>query len=143
MDNILIDKTDIEIAQEIDNKIFFKIKPIRFLKGDKRANPRLPRKSSGQTNLQKNTTEVFCIAFENIENYFCDKTKFKVEIIVHKSNDNIGVADLDNYCKAILDAVTQTKKIWYDDKQVDQIFLQRLHTSGFEYSYIDLTISKI
>ncbi len=53
---------------------------------------------------------------------------------VSRATDKLGTADLDNYCKPILDAITRTKKVWMDDKQVDDLRITRLETDDSESS---------
>lgn len=61
---------------------------------------------------------------------------------MYKGKDSLGGADLDNYCKALLDGITQCKKFWKDDRQVDEIHLNRLRCEAIE-SYIIMTITKL
>jgi len=140
-DTAFIDLKNINIVTiQNDGALSLKIFPIIY--NDNR-NPRLPRKHSKQTNLQIDTNYIFRHAFNDI-NINLDKTsRFRVNIIIHKCNDSLGSGDLDNYCKAILDAITSTKKIWYDDRQVDEIFIKRYYNTDNQNSYIDLTINKL
>lgn len=124
-----------------DDSLFFKIIPITYNDGIR--NPRLPRKTSKQTNLQIDSNYIFEFAFNSIENYYSEKEKYKVEIQVFKADDKLGSGDLDNYCKAILDAITFTKKVWLDDKQVDDLSIKRFYNSKSPFSYIELKIIKI
>lgn len=55
---------------------------------------------------------------------------FRVDILVYKGEqDNLGKGDLDNYSKAILDIITESKTIWKDDKQVDELHVIRKKTN--------------
>ena len=67
---------------------------------------------------------------------------FKVWVTVYAGNDGLGIrSDLDNHCKTILDAISDTKKIWSDDKHVDEIILKRKKTE--KESYIDIEVSEL
>ena len=55
------------------------------------------------------------------------------------NTNSLGTADLDNYCKAILDGITHTEKIWMDDKQVNELIIKREYTDR-NYSFIYLEI---
>ena len=137
-DTAFIDKTKIETAIcEQDNSYFLKILPIIYADNRK---PRLPRKSSKQTNLQKDTNFVFEQSFKDLTHEPDETARYKVNIMIYKSNDKLGGGDLDNYCKAILDGITSTKKVWKDDKQVDELIVKRVLTDN-SLSYIELRIS--
>ena len=69
--------------------------------------------------------------------------RFSIDIFVYKGNDKLGGGDLDNYCKAILDGITSTKKIWKDDKQVDNINISRYYRNEELSSSIEITITKL
>jgi len=141
-DTAFIDLTNVEIvSQEQKGTYFLKILPITYT--DDKRNPRLPRKHSKQTNLQIDTNHIFQHAFFSLKSNFDTKGRYKVDIKVYKSNDGLGRGDLDNYCKAILDAITSTKKVWKDDQQVDDIRIKRIFNTDVEYSYIELKISKL
>jgi len=115
-----------------------KIEPFEYLDGRK---PRLPRKSSKKYELRTDTKFYFDCVFKHIDTIH-QAAKFKVEINVFTGNDRLGHADLDNYCKAILDGVTATKKIWVDDRHVDEIFIRRTYTNN-QSSYITLKIQSL
>lgn len=121
------------------NSIQLEILPIRYL--DSRL-PRLPRKTSKQTNLQLDCNHIFEHAFEKVQGFFSSTQKFCVTIKVYKGMDTLGKGDLDNYCKAILDAITFTKKVWLDDKQVDEISMKRTYLQDLPQSKIELSIEK-
>lgn len=139
-DTALIDMNNIAFVTQENGKLFLEITPIKY--SDDR-NPRLPRKYSKQTNLQVDTNHVFLHAFQNITSILSPVDRFSVDIKVFKSNDRLGGGDLDNYCKAILDAITNTKKVWVDDEQVDEIKVKRFYTTDTTQSYILLTITKL
>ncbi len=101
-----------------------KIEPFEYLDGRK---PRLPRKSSKNYDLSKDINFYFHSVFTNLDTE-ATNCKFKVEIKVRNGLDRLGSADLDNYCKAILDGVTNTQKVWKDDRQVDEIKISRIYT---------------
>ena len=141
-DTAFIDLTQVNIAIcNIDNSLFLKIAPIQYT--DNKRNPRLPRKHSKQTNLQADTNHIFAHAFNLISGYFSTINRYKVNINIFKSGDKLGTGDLDNYCKAILDGITSTQKIWADDKQVDELFIKRHTDTTKTDSFIELTISKL
>lgn len=104
------------------------------------AKPRLPRKSSKNYQLTKDTRAYFQEVFAALAGP-PTKERFFVEITVYTGSDRLGNADLDNYCKVLLDGVTSTQKVWIDDKQVDQIFIKR-HTVKAAESWICLKIQK-
>ena len=140
-DTAFIDLTNVTIAaQEQNNVLFLKIMPITYT--DKR-NPRLPRKQSKQTDLQGDTNHIFQHSFAQIKSDLSSTKRYKVDIKVYKSNDKLGGGDLDNYCKSLLDAITSTKKVWKDDKQVDEIAIKRYLTKNHPKSYMELRISEL
>ncbi|HMI79002.1 MAG TPA: RusA family crossover junction endodeoxyribonuclease, partial [Ferruginibacter sp.] len=135
-DIAFIDMTNVEIVlQEKGGSLFLKILPITY--SDNKRNPRLPRKASKQTNLQKDTNHIFQHAFSSLKTTLDSVGRYKIDIKVYKSNDKLGGGDLDNYCKAILDGITSTRMIWVDDKQVDEIGIKRYFITDSEYSYIE------
>jgi len=141
-DTAYIDMAKVNIVTLQENEVhYLKILPIQY--GDLIRNPRLPRKHSKQTNLQADTNHVFKYSFSEICNQLNRTSRYKVEIEVFKANDGLGGGDLDNYCKAILDGITATKKIWWDDKQVDEISIKRVFVPEYIQSYIELRISTI
>jgi Holliday junction resolvase RusA-like endonuclease len=113
--------------------------PFTYVDGRK---PRLPRKSSKGYKLNENIKEFFEYSFSDLIAINRKDLKFKVEIVVNCGNDKLGKADLDNYCKAILDGITSTKKIWLDDKQIDFILLKRIYTQN-RLSNIQINISEL
>jgi Endodeoxyribonuclease RusA len=138
-DTKFIDLSEVRLVEQSDTSIFISIKPIKYT--DHR-NPRLPRKSSKQTNLQIDSNYLFEYLFKDVEAFFSAEVRFSVDLKIFKGNDRLGGGDLDNYCKAILDAITLTEKVWKDDKQVDEISIKRNVSTSF-ISYIDLIIAKI
>lgn len=63
------------------------------------------------------------------ENAVNKQDSYKVEIVVFDGNgDKLGGGDLDNYAKAILDIITKSKRIWKDDKQVDELKIVRKYS---------------
>ncbi|WP_297332727.1 RusA family crossover junction endodeoxyribonuclease [Flavobacterium sp.] len=115
---------EIFLPVKLNSKSFeFKLYPFEYLDGRK---PRLPRKSSKGYNLISDTN--FCLAkvFSTI-NSLATKNRFKVQIIVYNGSDRLGKADLDNYCKIILDGITHTGKVWQDDRQVDELLIKRIN----------------
>ena len=90
-------------------------------------NPRLPRKKSTGYNLLSDTNTYFQTVLKYIK--FSTRTdKFRIDIEVTCGNDKLGKADLDNYSKAILDGITKSKKVWNDDKQIDQLHIKRIYS---------------
>ena len=71
--------------------------------------------------------------------FFSKTDKFKVNIEVACGKDRLGKADLDNYSKAILDGITKSKKIWNDDKQIDDLHITRTYSESL-MSSIKVTI---
>jgi len=51
--------------------------------------------------------------------------------------------DLDNYAKPIIDAVTQSRLLWKDDKQIDELIIRRRRDGRLLDSAVTLTISRI
>jgi len=137
-----IDMTRVEIVTvEDDEVLFLKILPITYT--DSKRNPRLPRKHSNQTNLQVDTNHIFRHCFAALKGDVDLAARYKVDIKVFKANDKLGGGDLDNYCKAILDGVTSTQKVWRDDKQVDELSIKRFPVTDQSYSHIELRLSKL
>lgn len=98
-------------------------------------NPRLPKKRSKKYDLQKNAFEVFSQVMHNSK-MKCSKSRFSVEILINSGNDRLGNADLDNYCKGILDAIEKTQEFFLNDSQVDKVLLNRKHTATEESNLI-------
>jgi hypothetical protein len=124
-------------ANITNNKITLKVAPFKYNDGRL---PRLPRKSSKKYTLMKDTRFCFMYSFRNI-NRESNKSKYKVEIQVACGSDRLSNADLDNYCKAILDGMTSTKKVWLDDRRVDELTAKRIYITG-NASYITIAISE-
>jgi Holliday junction resolvase RusA-like endonuclease len=126
-------------AAKFQSEIFqLRIEPFEYLDG---RNPRLPRKNSTKYKLRTDTKFYFMYVFQNLKT-MPGTAKYKVEIIIYNGKDRLGGADLDNYCKAILDGVTATKKVWKDDKQVDELNIRRMYTTD-KSSYIQLKIEPV
>jgi Holliday junction resolvase RusA-like endonuclease len=122
-----------------ENNVFHvDIKPFEYLNGN---NPRLPRKNSKHYDLKSDLKTFFSSVFLNIDTK-ANKAKYSVSITVFNGIDRLGGADLDNYCKALLDGITFTKKVWIDDKQVDEIVLKRKYLNNGS-SKISLKIKPI
>jgi Holliday junction resolvase RusA-like endonuclease len=137
-DTAFIDMANIGLVIQKHNHWNWRIHPITYQ--DDR-NPRLPRKQSKQTDLQHDTNFLFKHAFEKINSKANAFNRYEVSIKLFRANDKLGKGDLDNYCKAILDGITSTGKIWLDDKQVDSLTIKRFHYSELEYSFIDIEVS--
>ena len=133
-----IDLKKINQANVNGKIISFEIFPFHYT-NDK--NPRLPRKTSTNYNLRADTKYCFYHAFKKIKRN-ADNSKYKVKMIVNNGTDRLGGADLDNYCKTILDGITSTQKIWIDDRQVDELVIKRDYSSN-AFSFIMLEISEI
>ena len=123
----------------IEEYIKMEILPFKYLDW---AKTRLPRKSSKGYDLKNDTNLYFKMALHNHNSTIDDHSKFDVTIRVICGRDKLGKADLDNYCKAILDGITNTKKIWKDDKQVDKIEIIRDYLEC-KQSSIHLSIKKM
>ena len=122
-DEKLIDFSNLEVPVCENNVLNIVIKPFIYLDGRK---PRLPRKQSNGYKLIDDTKLFFkTILSELTNNFDSENDKFEVFIKVNKGKDKLGSADLDNYCKAILDGITSTNKVWKDDKQIDGLFVTR------------------
>lgn len=104
-------------------------------------NPRLPRKHSKGYNLISDTEIFFSTVLSNLYDYQSN-SRFKVKINIFCGNDRLGKADLDNYSKAILDGITKSKKVWIDDKQIDDLHIIRNYTENI-FSYITIKIDKL
>jgi Holliday junction resolvase len=123
---------NIEAARVESSIITLNIRPFSYK--DKRR-PRLPRKQSKGYDLLSDINNYFSIVFKEL-NAFSRVNKFKVNIIVSCGKDRLGTADLDNYSKAILDGITFTKKIWNDDKQIDELYIKRVYIGEFTSSIL-------
>lgn len=122
-DEKLIDFSNLEVPVYENNILHIVIMPFIYLDGRK---PRLPRKQSNGYKLIEDTKLFFNTVLSELTNNFdSENDKFEVFIKVNKGKDKLGSADLDNYCKAILDGITSTKKVWKDDKQIDGLFITR------------------
>lgn len=126
-------------AETIENGYKLTILPFNYKDG---RNPRLPRKRSDNYNLMVDTKFIFEYTFSELAELPDFNNKFTVSILITCGKDRLGTADLDNYSKAILDGVTHTQKIWGDDKQVDQLIIERKYDS-LNQSKIELKISKL
>ena len=120
-------------------KIYIEIFPFKY---ENEMQPRLPRKQSKGYRLQKDTNSFFNEVLNEVESFYSSKSKFFIKILIYKGGDKLGTADLDNYAKAILDGITNTKKIWKDDKQVDKLLIKRIYFN-YDISKIKLKIKKI
>ena len=89
----------------------------------------------------KDTAFCFDYSFKQIQDY-SGTAKFSVDVQVNCGTDRLGAADLDNYCKAILDGITATAKIWRDDRQVDALSITRNYTKD-PASYITVEIARL
>ncbi|MBU2915957.1 RusA family crossover junction endodeoxyribonuclease [Reichenbachiella agariperforans] len=123
------------------NKDFVKIELYPFTYLDERK-PRLPRKSSNGYKLNSDTEEFFQKTLGNLNWSLLENLKFRVEIVIFKGSDSLGKADLDNYCKALLDGITKTQKVWVDDSQVDHLLIER-HYVDEESSWISLKVKRV
>lgn len=119
-------------------KLHLSISPFIYNDGRK---PRLPRKNSKKYKLKKDLEFYFKNVFNEIQQKINSK-KFKVRLIVNCGKDRLGKADLDNYCKAILDGITKTQKVWKDDRLIDEISIKRIY-SNKKTSTINLIISPL
>ncbi len=125
-----IDLTKLNFAVINNGKVHLTIHPYQYTDG---RNPRLPRKSSKSYKLMKDTAFCFDHSFKQIQSYSAT-AKFSVIIKVSCGKDRLGAADLDNYCKAILDGITATAKVWKDDRQVDALSITREYTNDLASS---------
>ncbi|MDT0295881.1 RusA family crossover junction endodeoxyribonuclease [Mesonia ostreae] len=116
---------NLEIASTENSVIKIKVNPFIYQDGK---NPRLPRKQSKGYTLTSDTNSFFSTVLSQI-NISSKITKFKVHIIINCGKDKLGKADLDNYSKAILDGITSSRKIWNDDKQIDELYLKRYYVN--------------
>ena len=133
-----IDIGKLNLVTKTGRSLRLTIHPFQYLDGRK---PRLPRKSSKRYKLMKDTSYCFGHSFNFVKPGLLDG-KYKVSITVASGNDSLGGADLDNYCKAILDGITATQKIWKDDRQVDELYINRIYIKK-EASFITLKIEEI
>lgn len=51
--------------------------------------------------------------------------------------------DIDNYTKRILDAITRTRLLWYDDEQIDRLNVNRRRDKSRAQSDIDIRVSRV
>ena len=126
------------VAKFQSETFHLKIEPFEYLDGRK---PRLPRKNSTKYKLRADTKFYFEYVFQKLKTK-SSTAKYKVDIVVFNGQDRLGGAELDNYCKAILDGVIATKKVWKDDKQVDELNNRRIYISD-QSSYIKLKIEPL
>lgn len=139
--NKSIDLDGVEKWTKIAKNVYqLKISPFCY-KGEK--GKRLPRKSSKHYNLLQDVADYFKCASDELpveveDNRGC----YWVNIEVYRGKDTLGRADLDNYCKALLDGITQCKKFWRDDRQVDEVHIRRFYCET-EESYIMLRVGKL
>ena len=126
---------NLKVAYLEKSIVIIEISPFNYIDGKK---PRLPRKQSKGYNLISDTTLYFETVLKQIS-FFSKTDKFKVNIEVACGKDRLGKADLDNYSKAILDGITKSKKIWNDDKQIDDLHITRTYSESL-MSSIKVTI---
>ena len=111
-------------VRQFSSGFTFIIHPFQYLDGRP---SRLPRRTSPQHKLSVDTAFYFQHVLRDVQTV-ADKSRYTAELKVKCGMDGLGKADLDNYCKAVLDGITSTKKIWIDDKQVDEIRVVRVFT---------------
>lgn len=103
--------------------------------------PRLPRKQSTGYDLQDDTDSFFkeriCPTLP--QDAGLRDGRFAVLITVFIANDGLGRADLDNYAKTILDAITNSACLWKNDSQVDFLNVNR-EVSSLTVSYMELEV---
>jgi hypothetical protein len=51
--------------------------------------------------------------------------------------------DLDNYAKPIIDAVTQSRMLWNDDTQIDELVIRRRRDGNSADSSVEVTLRRI
>jgi Holliday junction resolvase RusA-like endonuclease len=51
--------------------------------------------------------------------------------------------DLDNYAKPILDAVTQSRLLWDDDNQIDELVIRRRRDGNSTDSVVTATLRRL
>lgn len=71
-----------------------------------------------------------------------DNNRYKVKMIITQGNKK-PAKDIDNYVKSIFDSITQSKQIWFDDEQIDELFVQRKHNENAQDSKVDIEIEDI
>ncbi len=121
-----------------DDEIIIPIDPFTYLDHNK---SRLPRKHSKHFDLQRDTNYFFSYTLSDYKGT-PDSSKYMVHISVTKGDDTLGTGDLDNYSKAILDGITNSRKIWKDDGQVDHLIVQRSYDNS-RGSWIQVKIKKM
>ena len=130
--------SNLKTAYWDNSTLIIELSPFIYL--DNR-NPRLPRKQSRGYNLIADTDLYFMTILKCI-NTFSHTNKYKVQIEVICGKDRLGKADLDNYSKAILDGITKSKKIWGDDKQIDDLHITRIYSEN-DKSYMIIKIETL
>ena len=108
-----------------DSILALEVLPFIYLDGRR---PRLPRKQSKGYNLIEDTKIFFDNILRDVD--ILSYSRYKVTINVNCGKDGLGKADLDNYSKAILDGISNSKKIWYDDKQIDDLHITRIFSEN-------------
>ena len=79
-DTKYIDLKEANRIKSLGKDLYLKIEPIKYTDGLR--NPRLPRKSSKQTNLQIDTNYLFEYAFKEVNTFYSETDRFSIDINV-------------------------------------------------------------
>jgi len=71
-----------------------------------------------------------------------DGKRYKVDISITQGNKK-PTKDIDNYGKRIIDSITYTKQMWYDDEQIDELLIKREFDEKSQNSKVDIEIEDI
>ncbi|MGJ8524122.1 Crossover junction endodeoxyribonuclease RusA [Carnimonas sp. R-84981] len=63
--------------------------------------------------------------------------RLSVEVLLYPPDKR--KRDIDNYNKALLDAITHTGRIWHDDSQIDVLTVERRSTARGGYCIVNIS----
>jgi Holliday junction resolvase RusA-like endonuclease len=71
-----------------------------------------------------------------------DNKRYKVKMIITQGNKK-PTKDIDHYVKSIFDIITQSEQMWFDDDQVDELYVKREFDKESQNSKVDIEIENI
>ena len=76
---------------------------------------------------------------QNLGRNAADKLRYGISVYIFEGQMR-PAKDLDNYYKPIIDTITQTQLLWFDDEQIDDLTVLRLKDTGRETTSVTFMI---